>query len=352
MLSIRKKGRYYTVRGTVRVGRETHTVAEHSTGTDRRADAQEYAGQLEEKIRHRALYPEKEKQTGITFGKCVDLYIKRPEKISTLTLYWISELLKYFEHTSIPEIQETWSKFISERCSGLKPSTANRFRSVLNAVLNYASESRYGFQVPKIKPLKMKQKLVRFLLPIQQTVLLNSYPAYIRGIFFIYCFCGVRTQEALQLDWNDISFEMRTIRFRRTKNGHPRIVPMHKKVFRELKKLYEKRGRPKTGHVFLNSRGHPYQDTREAKWPGGNPLRSVHKTALKRANAYLLKKGYPEIGTFRIHDWRHHFGSWADMKGISRQATMEIGGWISSSSLDQYASVNVEHLRNSLEKLK
>ena len=36
MLTIRKRGKYFHVRGSIRVGRETRIIKEHSCGTDRR----------------------------------------------------------------------------------------------------------------------------------------------------------------------------------------------------------------------------------------------------------------------------------------------------------------------------
>jgi hypothetical protein len=42
MLTIRKRGRVYHVRGSVRLGGETRRVKEHSTGCDRREDAEAY----------------------------------------------------------------------------------------------------------------------------------------------------------------------------------------------------------------------------------------------------------------------------------------------------------------------
>src|SRR3546814_255859 len=63
-----------------------------------------------------------------------------------------------------------------------------------------------------------------------------------------------------------------------------------------LRPIWEKRGQPTTGHVFLNRFGNPYSDTRKAKIPGGNPIKNQHATACKRAG----------IEDFTVHDWRHH----------------------------------------------
>ena len=52
MLTIRKRGKRFHIRGTVRVGRETRIVKEHSTGADRRDVADAYRSKLEADIRH------------------------------------------------------------------------------------------------------------------------------------------------------------------------------------------------------------------------------------------------------------------------------------------------------------
>jgi len=50
MLTIRKRGKYFHVRGSIRVGRETRIVKEHSCGSDRRDDADAYRSKLEAEI--------------------------------------------------------------------------------------------------------------------------------------------------------------------------------------------------------------------------------------------------------------------------------------------------------------
>ena len=64
---------------------------------------------------------------------------------------------------------------------------------------------------------------------------------------------------------------------------------MHPKVELALRELWEKRGRPKSGHAFLNRLGKPYADTRDYKIQGGNPLKKAHATALR------LRFGHDEV---------------------------------------------------------
>ena len=56
MLTLRKRGRFWHVRGSIRVGKETRTVQEHSTGCDRKENAEAYQSRLEGELRHELLY--------------------------------------------------------------------------------------------------------------------------------------------------------------------------------------------------------------------------------------------------------------------------------------------------------
>jgi|tagenome__1003787_1003787.scaffolds.fasta_scaffold20537090_1 integrase len=76
-----------------------------------------------------------------------------------------------------------------------------------------------------------------------------------------------------------------------------RRVGMRFVVRQTLMAIWQQRGRPDAGQVFLNKLGKPYPDTGQL---GGNPLTSRTETARRKAG----------ITGFRIHDWRHHFAVW------------------------------------------
>src|SRR3546814_12204296 len=86
--------------------------------------------------------------------------------------------------------------------------------------------------------------------------------------------------------------EQGSIRLNHSENAVIRSFPMHPRVMDVLRPIWEKRGQPTKGHVFLNRLGKPYSDTRKAKIPGGNPLKNQHATACRCA----------EIEDFTVHD--------------------------------------------------
>lgn len=95
------------------------------------------------------------------------------------------------------------------------------------------------------------------------------------------------------------------------------------------------------GHLFLNKHGQPYQDIRRAKIPGGNPLKSAHNAACKRA----------AIEDFTVDDWRHYWASRCVMAGIDLITFMQMGGWKSLRMIQRYASVGVDQMREAISKL-
>lgn len=180
--------------------------------------------------------------------------------------------------------------------------------------------------------------------------LLAEYPAHARPIFTLLRFQGCRTQEALQLQLANVDLDRRTIYFERTKNGAPRTVKMHDRVVVAVTALLALRGNPQIGHLFLNSRGRPYADTRDYKWPGGNPLRSVHDTAFAKA----VKAGVRPNGgdDFTIHDWRHNWASWMVMEGADIETVKRLGGWKDLRSLARYMAVSTDHMDAAIARLR
>ena len=108
-----------------------------------------------------------------------------------------------------------------------------------------------------------------------------------------------------------------------------------------LRLLWEKRGRPEEGHVFLNRLGKPYTDTRDLVIQGGNPLTRAHTSACARAG----------IADFTVHDWRHHWASHCVMAGIDLITIMRMGGWKSLRMVQRYAAVDTTHMNEAIRKL-
>lgn len=342
MLTIRPRPIIYHVRGTVRVGKETQTVPERTTGCRKRSSAEEYRSTLEAQIRQELLHGSAGRERHLTFDDAGLLYLSRPGGVHSTDVWRIGQLGRVMGDNTFVDIKDGWARFKAVRCAGRKPATVDRFRKIAQAVMNYAADE-WGLASVSLPAIRYSNERLRFLSHAQQEALLGAYTPHVRPIALMLCFQGCRTQEALQLTWTNVDFGAQSIYFDRTKNGEPRMVWMRPRVFKVLNDLWEGQGRPGTGHVFRNRFGKPYADTRNYKLPGGNPIAKAHQTACRRAG----------IEDFRVHDWRHHWASWCmmavppiDIETIKRQ-----GGWKSLAMLERYAAVSTVHMKEAIRRL-
>lgn len=342
MLTIRRKGDgdWYYIRGTVKVGKKSRYVAEHATGCRERQVAENYRINLEREIQQELLHGSAGRSHGLTVADALMLYLDRPEGLHKMDIWRVGELNHTLGDYALADVADGWSVFKADRCKGLAPATVERFRATLQAALNYAAADR-GIDAPKLAKVRFKNEIIRWLSVAERDRLLAAYAPHVRPIMLTLAYQGCRTQEALQLRWEHVDMGAGRMYFVRTKNGEPRMIKMHPLVFAAVEALWKTRKRPVAGHVFLNRLGKPYGDTRDYKLPGGNPLRKAHETACKRAG----------IEGFRIHDWRHHWASWAVMNGVDLLTIKKLGGWKSLRMVERYAALSTEHMDAAILKI-
>ncbi len=340
VLTIRKRGRYYHCRGTVRVGKKVRYVQEHSTGFGERAAAETYKARLEYETQQELLYGLAGRKKQLKFADAGEIYLNRPDGLHRMDVWRLGELNEVLGSYTLDDVAEGWSVFKQVRCQNLAPATVERFRATLQAALNYACQE-WGFDAPKLPKVKFKNERVKWLTKPQREQLLVAYPPHVRPIMLTLCFQGCRTQEALQLRWPHLELGAGRMYFDRTKNGDPRSVQMHPRVNAAVREIWTSRDMPTEGHVFLNRLGKPYSDTRDYKYPGGNPLRKAHETACRRAG----------VTGFRIHDWRHHWACWCVMEGVDFETIKRMGGWKSLRMVERYAAVSTEHMDAAMARI-
>src|SRR5262249_49335749 len=160
MLTIRKRGKYFHVRGSIRVGQETRIVKEHSCGTDRRDDADAYRSKLETEIRREILHGSGGRTQTLTIADAGLRYLARPGGLRPYDLWRLNQINRVVGDHSIAQAAEAWSTFKRLRCAGLSPATVQRFRATFSAALNYLASDE-GFDAPKLpRGEKMSKKRV------------------------------------------------------------------------------------------------------------------------------------------------------------------------------------------------
>jgi integrase len=402
---ITKRGKYWQIRGTVRVGKASRRLRQ-TTGTDDEKAATLLLNQVVAEVQRELLLGEnapKRNRKMPNFATGAGTYVGVNTHLGNQDKNKLVVMAEFFGNTPVDQLDQTdWDNFVAEKLSNRKAGTVHRWHAMFTAPLTLASE-QHKFYLPKIRlPEEGEPQKIYFELAVRDA-LLAAYAEHARPIATMLCYQGCRVSEALRLTWRHISFERGTISFRITKNGEPRTVPMHDEVRRVLLKLYKKR---QIGAVFLAPNGRPYNDRRAASHgdgADGSGIRTAHESALRRCTVRLLMKqsaecrhcgtklkaepghaasaviqllapyskgGVDDIENYAlscrscdrknppkeparvrwatIHSWRHHFASWFILDGGKEKALMELGGWKSSAMVQRYVKLNVEHLREEL----
>jgi integrase len=352
MLTIRKRGPVWYVRGTVQTQGRVEHVHERSTRETEERPARAYAEKLESEIRARlvlGISQPKAEPPPLLFTDAIARLLDVRD-VSGGDAYRLEVLLAYFGPMALKDFSaEAWQKFCREKLAGRKPNTLARLQITLRQVFTYAGG---GIEFPKMPMGAKRVELVRWLTIEQADRLVSAYPEHAQKIALFLRYQGTRTQETLQVQRPDIDLDRGPYGaafIRRSKNGESRWVPLHPKVRDAIIPLLEeKRDRTfKTAKgdeldpVFLSNRHIPYADTR-IRGMGSNPMRRAHVAACKRAG----------VTDFRPHDWRHHWATWCVREGMDLRTLQVLGGWRELSMVQRYAAVDMDHAAERLARLK
>lgn len=341
----RKRGRVWYAAGTVRVGKEVREVAEYSTGCADRAAGEHVAAQRDAEIRREILEGPSGRARSVTIGQALTAYIDRPGGVKDYDKARILDFARSMGGRAMFDALPAWQDWLRSH-SHLMPATIARSRATLQAALNHGAEA-LSIPAPRLPGVRGAGGVERvvYLTDDERRRLLSAYNPHAACPVLILAYQGMRTQEALRMDWRWVSFKRRTIAVPAsgTKTGTGRTVPMHPQVEAMLVKLWAAADKPTTGPVFLSSRGEPYADTRgrDGGRQGGNPLSRAHATACEAAG----------IRGFRVHDWRHDFATRWLMSGGDILTLQRICGWSSPRMVQRYATTTADHMAKSLRQI-
>lgn len=346
-ITVRKRGAVWHARGTIIVGAgERITVREFSTGCSARADALAVAAATEARIRRDHLEGDSGRARRLTMADCFAAYLTRPGGVQSWDVQRIADLNSVMGDRPLTEAPAAWQDWIQGHRQHA-PATLARARNTLQAALRYGAtvEGLTAPTLPSVRQPRSTGQRVPFLATAEADRLLASYNHHAACPALLLCDLGLRTQEALRLDWRDVSCEREEIHIQAegSKSGRGRSVPMTRRVALLLWGMWEAAGRPARGTVFLSIRGEPYADTRgrDGTRQGGNPLAQAHTTACARAG----------VERFRIHDWRHHWAAMSIMRGVDLFTLCRLGGWSSLAMVQQrYGAVSAQHVREAVRR--
>jgi integrase len=167
--------------------------------------------------------------------------------------------------------------------------------------------------------------------------LIASCSPHLRPLVMFLLYTGARAGEALWLDWRNVDLVRAHVVFEKTKNGHPRGVPLHRDLIAELANLPHR-----IGMVFRRPDGEPYAlPTGDHDKSAGSKIKTAFQGAVKRAG----------LTNFRVHDCRH---TWATLHYQTHHdliALQHLGGWRTLSMVTRYAHANSENYREGINAL-
>jgi integrase len=217
----------------------------------------------------------------------------------------------------------------------MAPGTAARWRAIYVAALKAGCAALSLPPPPKIPTVRERtHERVAHLHDEERERLIRSYNPHASGPVLLLAYAGLRSQEALQIDWREVDVRRGRLRIgavRATKSGRVRTVPLHPRPLMMLWGLWEAQDRPTRGPVFMSAKGRPYTDTRGL---GGNPLTSAHETACRLAG----------VTGFRVHDWRHDYATRFLAAGGDVRSLMQIMGWSSPRMVARYVTFRDDQL--------
>lgn len=345
-VSRRRNGVWYA-RGSVRAGQATAVVAEFSTGCRSRAEADAVAARRDAELRRDLIEGPAGRARRLAIADCLLAYLQRPGGVSAQDHDRLQVFNEAFGAASLADAPAAWTDWLRGRGRQLKPASAARWRTVLQAALYHgaAAAGAVAPRLPGVRGGSGADRLV-YLTDDERRRLLAAYNPRAACPVLVLAYQGLRTQEALRLDWRRVDFQRRTLFLpaSETKTGRGRSVPMHPRVEALLFGLWCAAGRPDAGPAFLSSKHAPYADTRgrEDGTRGGNPLARAHATACRRAG----------ITGFRVHDWRHDWAARAIMAGVDIYTLMRLGGWASLRSVQRYLAVSPQHVAEALRAIR
>jgi len=323
----RPKSPNWILRGTVRGIR-----IEESTGTDDKKTAEEIRAKREAELLVESIYG---RRATATFAQAALSYLEQGG-----SKRYLNEIISYFGTTSVAQIDQN---AIDRGARKLYPDASDstrvrQFYVPVSAVLTHAAKRGWCPKLIIERP-KTPQGRNRWITLAESNRLIDACAEHLRPLVIFLIYTGARVGEALWLNWRHVDLKRRHVIFPKTKNGDARGVPLHQRVIVALANLPHREG-----EVFRRPDGLPYEpleDDDDENRSAGSRIKTAFRGACRRA----------KIDDFHPHDCRHTFATWHYAQNRDLTALMRLGGWRDIKSVIRYVHVNVDELRDTIDRL-
>lgn len=239
-----------------------------------------------------------------TFASAVAIWLKmlrdtNSRSVDEYTYRTTNHLIPEFGPNVLHEVRKASVVAWRDRmATEMSASTVNTLLGTLSSAFSWFVEQQWIPVNPctRVRQIQKPSAVFPWLSSSEQiTRLLSECPAQIRDLVAVLVGTGMRLDEALHLQWDDIDLEHRLITVHRgrkgmTKSGKLRRVPIFDSVLPVLKTMRLARG----SNVLL--------------WPGREPCKARNKSAIWKAFKPAVKRAALDE-RMRLHDLRHSFAS-------------------------------------------
>ncbi len=221
--------------------------------------------------------------------------------------------------------------------------TIRRKINSLRSFFKFLTEQEYIIKNPMlpIKAPKKEQKIPIYLSDKEIETLIQATMKYgkensLRDKCFlkILAYTGMRRQEALKLNWEDIDFNQNIIKIKFGKGKKERLVPMVESLATDLWAYLQTRLPLSNQAVFISNAGNRLTPS---------PAQNIFRKYLKKTG--LDGKGYS------IHKLRHSYASLLIQNDVDLLSVQKLLGHSDLNSTKVYTHVNMDYLKEQVEKL-
>lgn len=231
-------------------------------------------------------------------------------------------------------------KFITSTFSRTQKGAHHYYRT-LKAAFNKAVEWNYNETNPftKIKFPKLSKSFPTFISEDELLIILTNTPyQYLKDIFIVGYYTGLRLGELINMQWNWVDFFHNQITVKcdvnfQTKNKKERIIPMSEKVKSTLISRFNHAVQQPGEVVFFRIQGRKlHQET----------ISKQFKEATRKSN--LNER-------IHFHSLRHSFASLLAQKGVSLYIIKELLGHEDLATTQIYSHLQQQNLRDAINIL-
>jgi site-specific recombinase XerD len=205
----------------------------------------------------------------------------------------------------------------------------NTIRSVyfsLNFFYKNVLNKSFGEKIPLVKK-KIILPNVLNKKEIQKMIKITENLQHKLVLMFLY-YAGLRLSEVINLKWENLDFDRKTIQLKIAKGEHQRTIFLHERLIQELENFKI----PRTGLIFMSNRGKKYSD---------ETIQAIVKNSAKKAE--IKKRVSP-------HTLRHSFATHLLEAGCDLRHIQKLLGHSSVQTTQIYTHVANKNIKN-LSKL-